>query len=477
MNKEKERRPRRDSNQMDVTPSTPQQAKVKPKPTDSSGGTLIAESESKTIVAVKGRPRQQGPGDDITDPRSVLFLPGHKSELIETLQVFVLCSFNPVHFETLATGSKDAVLNLWKLPQPPYRGDAFITSALPPISIPLSSSNQADLTALHWSPDGNLLAVGSYDSVFRICTRKGSMYFTRAMHEGPIFAVRFSKNGRWVLTASLDGSVAVCDVQERRLHKRYQVHRDCCLDVDWLTDDAFASAGADMRINIINIHENQPIKHLEGHEDEINQIRSNPSGTKVATCSDDMTARIYRVDNISSAMDAIPGLSSSDNVVLLQGHKHSVSTVSWCPKTPTGNHEIVATASFDNTARLWDSVTGQCLHVIEDHKRPVYAIAFSPNGQFFATGGGDGWLHIFDMKNYERKWSWFAGADKPGVFEIDWQIQADGVNRIALALEGRQVAVIDVSKLAALDTIEYQYGLLGMQFTASANVTKPSSSM
>jgi transducin (beta)-like 1 len=48
-----------------------------------------------------------------------------------------------------------------------------------------------------------------------------------------------------------------------------------------------------------------------------------------------------------------------------------------------------------------------------------------------------------------RKWRWFAGPDKPGVFEIAWQ-QTSGINRIALALERHQVGVIDVSQVTAL---------------------------
>jgi WD40 repeat protein len=55
-------------------------------------------------------------------------------------------------------------------------------------------------------------------------------------------------------------------------------------------------------------------------------------------------------------------------------------------------------SSFDGTARLWDSVTGECLKVFADHKRPVYALDFSPNGQFLSTGSGDGWLYIYDVK-------------------------------------------------------------------------------
>lgn len=55
-------------------------------------------------------------------------------------------------------------------------------------------------------------------------------------------------------------------------------------------------------------------------------------------------------------------------------------------------------SSFDGTSRLWDSVTGECLRVFQDHKRLVYALAFSPDARFFATGGADGWLHVYDVK-------------------------------------------------------------------------------
>lgn len=56
---------------------------------------------------------------------------------------------------------------------------------------------------------------------------------------------------------------------------------------------------------------------------------------------------------------------------------------------------IISRSSFDGTARLWDSVTGECLHVFRDHRRPLYALTFSPDGKLIATGSGDGWMHIY----------------------------------------------------------------------------------
>jgi len=57
----------------------------------------------------------------------------------------------------------------------------------------------------------------------------------------------------------------------------------------------------------------------------------------------------------------------------------------------------------------------------------------------------------FDCRQMkERRWSWYAGAVKPGVFEIDWQTTGS-INRIALALECREVAVIDVTRIPSLN--------------------------
>ncbi|KAG6846110.1 hypothetical protein H0H87_006474 [Tephrocybe sp. NHM501043] len=313
--------------------------------------------------------RMQGPGDDVTDPRTVLVLHGHKAE------VFV-CGFNPVNHEILATGSKDAIVNLWTLPKPPESPTDF-AKPVSPVSIDyFSKAEQADLTSLDWNSEGSLVAIGSYDATLRIY---------------------------------------------------------CCLDVDWLDNETFATCGADKAIYLMSVNETQPLKMLapRGHTDEINQIKINPAGTRLASCSDDRTARIWNVDNLSSK-ESIPGLVASDAVVVLSGHKHSVSTIGWCPDPTLGQHPLIAT----------------------------------PNGRWLATGSGDGWLYIYNVlvssspnpcssrnssirKTHEKTWSWFADHDQPGVFEIDWQV-VDGINRIALALECQSVAVIDVSKIPAL---------------------------
>ena len=47
----------------------------------------------------------------------------------------------------------------------------------------VSRAQQGDLTSLDWNSDGTLLALGSYDSVLRVCTNQGSVYFSHPQHQ------------------------------------------------------------------------------------------------------------------------------------------------------------------------------------------------------------------------------------------------------------------------------------------------------
>jgi WD40 repeat protein len=57
---------------------------------------------------------------------------------------------------------------------------------------------------------------------------------------------------------------------------------------------------------------------------------------------------------------------------------------------------LLATASDDGTARLWDPATGQHRTTLTGHTGRVRAVAFSPDGTLLATTSTDGTTRLWD---------------------------------------------------------------------------------
>ena len=60
----------------------------------------------------------------------------------------------------------------------------------------------------------------------------------------------------------------------------------------------------------------------------------------------------------------------------------------------------MATASWDNTARLWDATTGEPLATF-NHDDDVYAVSFSADGQHVATASRDNTARVWDAQTGE----------------------------------------------------------------------------
>ncbi len=114
------------------------------------------------------------------------------------------------------------------------------------------------------------------------------------------------------------------------------------------------------------------------HTDLIRFSGLSPDGKYLATGSWDKTAKIT---------DSVTG-----QTIRTINHEGRVSSVAFSP-----DGKYLATGSWDRTAKVTDIETGQIIRTI-NHEGSVCSIAFSPDGKYLATGSWDRTAKVTDIE-------------------------------------------------------------------------------
>ncbi|KAI5645503.1 WD domain, g-beta repeat domain-containing protein [Phthorimaea operculella] len=128
----------------------------------------------------------------------------------------------------------------------------------------------------------------------------------------------------------------------------------------------------------------------------------------------------------------------------LVGHTSSVEDIQWSPN----EKNVLATCSVDKTIRIWDTRAAPhkaCMLTAENaHQSDVNVITWNSKEPFIASGGDDGFIHIWDLRQ-------FTSSTPVGTFKhhtapvtsIEWHWTEPSV--LASAGEDHQVALWDLA--------------------------------
>ncbi|CAG5025248.1 unnamed protein product [Parnassius apollo] len=128
----------------------------------------------------------------------------------------------------------------------------------------------------------------------------------------------------------------------------------------------------------------------------------------------------------------------------LVGHSSSVEDIQWSPN----ERNVLASCSVDKSIRIWDTRAAPhkaCMLTAENaHQNDINVISWNNKEPFIASGGDDGFLHIWDLRHFTSNTpvGTFKHHTAP-ITSVEWHWTEPSV--LASAGEDNQVALWDLA--------------------------------
>jgi WD40 repeat protein len=123
---------------------------------------------------------------------------------------------------------------------------------------------------------------------------------------------------------------------------------------------------------------------LTGHQQRIRSIVFNASGTKLASSSDDLTIKLWDLEQQSC-------------LKTFTGHSREIRAVIFIPASAT-TPELLVSASDDLTIRIWDIALGECLKILNGHSQGIWSLCYSPALQTLFSSSQDETIKLWDLQ-------------------------------------------------------------------------------
>ncbi|XP_014642327.1 PREDICTED: chromatin assembly factor 1 subunit B [Ceratotherium simum simum] len=169
-----------------------------------------------------------------------------------------------------------------------------------------------------------------------------------------------------------------------------------------------ASAGVDTAVRIWKVEKGPDgkaivefLSNLARHTKAVNVVRFSPNGEILASGGDDAVILLWKVNDNKEPeqiafQDEDEAQLNKENwtvVKTLRGHLEDVYDICWATD---GN--LMASASVDNTAIIWDVGKGQKISIFNEHKSYVQGVTWDPLGQYIATLSCDRILRVYSTQ-------------------------------------------------------------------------------
>jgi WD40 repeat protein len=216
--------------------------------------------------------------------------------------------------------------------------------------------------------------------------------------------MKFNPSGSFFVTCSASGVFEVYNTREwTSLFKvpatgRVWDTQPSIPCLAWLDDSRLAILGPEAPNTVVNCwqfdesHITLPFIRFIGHEGIINDIQYDNQSGLLATASDDQSVRLWKTDKPTAYHE-------------FRNHISAVRTVAFQPQMDVESpNRFLASASFDGTVSIYDVTNFVLLHSIGNqiHSFPrdrISCVAWSPDSKYFCTGDLEGVVGVWEWRD------------------------------------------------------------------------------
>lgn len=282
-----------------------------------------------------------------------------------------------------------------------------------------------DVRAMAWSPDGSQIAtVSNENNAFLWDATTGAMLFHFI---GPFNSISWNPDGYRVVM-SMDNTAKIWDAMTGNLIYDLRGHGGAVDHAAWSPDGAKIVAASQYNFPIVwDAKYGRVLSVLNDKNKFLSYSRwcdatFSPDGSKIATSLDN-TAKIWNTE-------------TGNLLFTLPTHKDNIRTVEWSP-----DGLKVTTASDDKTARIYDAAKGKLQFELNGHTGEVHSAVWSPDGLKVATASADKTAKIWDARNGTLLYS--LQVHTKDVISITWS--PDG-SKVATASADNNAMIWDATK-------------------------------